>query len=78
MTVGLQNIYKDGGWKSFFRGNGANVLKIAPESALKFWAFDNFKTMMSKDPNAPTPLERLMAGASAGVVSQVCSSLHNG
>ncbi|GMH43093.1 hypothetical protein BSKO_11015 [Bryopsis sp. KO-2023] len=70
LAGGLRSIYSDGGWKSFFRGNGANVLKIAPETAIKFWAFDTFRNLIAKDKDAPTAIERLAAGSSAGVVSQ--------
>lgn len=74
----MHSIYSDGGWRSFFRGNGANVLKIAPESALKFWAFDTLKSSIAKDSNAPTSVERLMAGSAAGVIAQVGHVVFNG
>lgn len=31
------------GFGAFWRGNGANVIKIAPESAIKFLAYDRIK-----------------------------------
>jgi len=63
------DIYKEGGIKSFFRGNGTNVIKIAPETAIKFIMYDKIKDMTCKNPKAPTTLERLISGAVAGFTS---------
>merc|ERR1719221_161273 len=37
-TVG--DVWKENGVKAFFRGNGANMLKVAPEQASKFFCFE--------------------------------------
>ncbi|VDN02680.1 unnamed protein product [Thelazia callipaeda] len=66
-------LYEEGGIKSFWRGNGVNVAKIAPESALKFLSYDLIKQMIVKCRGNDHELqisERLAAGSSAGVISQ--------
>lgn len=56
--------------KSFFRGNGTNVIKIAPETAIKFIMFDKIKEMTCKNAKQPTTVERLISGGIAGFTSQ--------
>jgi solute carrier family 25 phosphate transporter 23/24/25/41 len=68
---GLRLIYAQGGFLSFFQGNTANVIKVMPESGVRFWVYDAAKSSICADPTAPTVTERLCAGACAGATSCV-------
>lgn len=62
---------REGGVASFWRGNGINVLKIAPESALKFAAYEQVKSLIRQNENRQMSIyERFAAGACAGGISQ--------
>ncbi|XP_055081737.1 calcium-binding mitochondrial carrier protein SCaMC-1 isoform X2 [Periophthalmus magnuspinnatus] len=69
---GFQYMLKEGGVLSLWRGNGMNVLKIAPETAIKFTAYEHIKSMMHGH-NQTRPLriyERFLAGSLAGATAQ--------
>jgi len=65
----IRDIWRESGWRGFFRSNGANLIKIAPEMAFKFWSFEKIKNYFSEDEDLLTNNQRLLAGGIAGVAS---------
>ncbi|XP_071368621.1 calcium-binding mitochondrial carrier protein SCaMC-2-A [Centroberyx affinis] len=67
---GLTQMVKEGGMRSLWRGNGVNIIKIAPETALKFMAYEQIKRLIGSDKETLSILERFAAGSMAGVIAQ--------
>lgn len=71
LTYCFKQLLQEGGWASLWRGNGINVLKIAPETAIKFMAYEQAKRKIRGDSeNELTIQQRFLAGAFAGAFSQ--------
>lgn len=72
MSKCLAKMISEGGIGGLWRGNGINVIKIAPESALKFAAYEQVKRLIKGESrNQPLEIhERFVAGATAGAISQ--------
>ncbi|XP_041821398.1 calcium-binding mitochondrial carrier protein SCaMC-3-like isoform X1 [Chelmon rostratus] len=68
----FQYMVKEGGLQSLWRGNGINVLKIAPETAIKFTAYEQIKNVMRGSNKSRTLRvhERFVAGSLAGATAQ--------
>lgn len=45
MTGALRKIYVEEGFLAFWKGNGTNVARVAPHSAITFFSFDLFKSV---------------------------------
>ncbi|KIW40178.1 hypothetical protein, variant [Exophiala oligosperma] len=69
-----KELWAAGGLRSLFAGNGLNVVKVMPESAIKFGAYEAAKRAFAKidgsDPKHLQPTSQFLAGGIGGVVSQ--------
>ncbi|XP_020495695.1 calcium-binding mitochondrial carrier protein SCaMC-2-B isoform X1 [Labrus bergylta] len=70
ITGGFMQMIREGGVRSLWRGNGINVIKIAPESAIKFMAYEQIKRLIGSNQETLGIAERLVAGSLAGVIAQ--------
>lgn len=70
----IKKIWKEDGLLGFFRGNGLNVVKVAPESAIKFYTYEMLKSMIAngreEEKRDIGTVGRLFAGGIAGAVAQ--------
>nr|XP_020474406.1 calcium-binding mitochondrial carrier protein SCaMC-2 isoform X3 [Monopterus albus] len=67
---GFGQMIREGGVRSLWRGNGINVIKIAPESAIKFMAYEQIKRLIGSNQETLGIAERLVAGSLAGAIAQ--------
>lgn len=74
---GLKYIWRTEGLRGMFKGNGTNCARIVPNSAVKFFSYEEasrgilwFYRQQTGNENAElTPLLRLGAGACAGIIA---------
>ncbi|KAL0483292.1 mitochondrial substrate carrier family protein C [Acrasis kona] len=66
---GLSSIYQKDGILGFWRGNGANVLKVAPEKAFKYTVFETSKRLFAKRDYDLKPWQLFACGSMSGVAT---------
>lgn len=75
LVKAITTLYKQGGYKAFYVGNGLNIVKVFPESSMKFGSFELAKTIMAqvegcKNKSELSRSSTYIAGGLAGVVAQ--------
>ncbi|KAI0483978.1 mitochondrial carrier [Xylariaceae sp. FL0804] len=75
LVTAVTELYKSGGFRGFFAGNGLNVVKIMPETAIRFGAYEAAKKTLAGleghgDTHHINPYSRFVAGGVAGMVAQ--------
>ncbi|GEM10051.1 mitochondrial carrier protein [Rhodotorula toruloides] len=75
----IRAVYAQGGGiKAFWTGNGLNIIKIFPESAIKFLSYESAKRIFAQywdkvpDQTLISNSSRFVAGGIGGVISQFC------
>lgn len=70
----IKRIWREGHFSGFFRGNGLNVLKVAPESAIRFYTYEVLKNLIAnakgQEKGDIGTTGHLIAGGLAGAVAQ--------
>ncbi|EFW99036.1 calcium dependent mitochondrial carrier protein [Grosmannia clavigera kw1407] len=77
ITDAVVSLYRAGGLRTFFAGNGLNVVKIMPETAIKFGSYEAAKRACASleghgDPAHINPYSKFVAGGVAGMIAQFC------
>lgn len=73
----VKDVYRSGGLSGFFAGNGLNVVKIMPETAIKFGTYEAAKRAFAEweghgDPRRISSISKFTAGGVAGMMAQFC------
>jgi solute carrier family 25 phosphate transporter 23/24/25/41 len=74
MTQAFKYMWKVEGWKGFFKGNGVNIVKIAPFSAFEFYFYELFKHSFFPDRPGNDVTSKLICGGLTGMVAQTLVS----
>jgi len=70
----LLMIGKEEGWRGYLKGNGTNVLRIFPYSAIQFAAYERYKIWFSNAAGGDLTAQlRFLSGALAGVTSVIAT-----
>ncbi|KAK3387275.1 mitochondrial carrier domain-containing protein [Podospora didyma] len=73
----MVTLWRAGGLRTFFAGNGLNVVKIMPESAIRFGSYEASKRFLAVyeghgDPLQISTVSKFVAGGMGGMTAQFC------
>ncbi|KAG0205968.1 hypothetical protein BGX28_002518 [Mortierella sp. GBA30] len=63
-----RDIQKTGGLRGLFQGNSATVLRIFPYAAIKFMAYEQYRSFLMPTRRDETPYKKLVAGSMADLI----------
>jgi len=69
VAAAMREIYRQDGAAALYRGHSATLLRVFPYAAIKFLAYEQFRSVLIPTKNHETPPRRAIAGALAGVAS---------
>ena len=76
MLQEMREIQRNSGFKGFFKGNGANIFKMVPETALLFLFYEFFKSKIASDGINLSKMEYFWAATISGFLSHsICYPL---
>ncbi|KAF9113988.1 hypothetical protein BGX27_000381 [Mortierella sp. AM989] len=64
-----RDIQKSAGIRGLFQGNSATILRIFPYAAIKFMAYEQYRSLLMPSRRDESPYKKLVAGSMAGVTS---------
>ena len=67
LVTSLNKVWRQEGLRGLFKGNGANILKVAPSRGLQFLVYESIKRSMVDAGLSLTPGYRLIAAGLAGM-----------
>ncbi|KIY49290.1 mitochondrial carrier [Fistulina hepatica ATCC 64428] len=77
LAFAVRRIYAEGGLTGFWTGNGLSVMKIFPESAIKFFVYESTKRQFARywdhveDPRDISQVSRFLSGGIGGISAQL-------
>ena len=65
-----KKIYREGGVRGYWKGNGVNCVKLFPETAIRFYVYEFLRARLNIDTEHADIATRFVTGSAAGLVSQ--------